>query len=140
MLTGTELALAIAAVLLGAVGLGALLHWLWMRLAGLGTSAETRLERLSQRLHEAESAREAAEAACRQAEERLAAGERQAEDRLAALGARLESESREREAVLARELAAARAELEAMREGLASARQRIHDLEGEIERLFGESR
>ena len=120
MLTGAGLAVAITAVLIGAVGVGALLHWLWIRLARVGTSPAARLEQMSERLHEAELAREEAEA-------QLAQGQRQAEERMAALEARLEGAVEAREDALARELSEAWAELEAIRDGLARVRQRIHE-------------
>lgn len=131
MLTGAELAVAIAAVLVAAVGVGALLHWLWIRLAGVGTSPAARLEQMSERLHEAEMAREAAELAREEAETQLAQGERQAEERMAALEARLEEAVEAREETLARELSEAWAELEALRDGLAHVRQRIYEPKGE---------
>ena len=134
MLTGAELAIALAAVLMGAVGLGALLHWFWVRLGGMGTSAAARLARLSERLHEAEMAREAAELARQEAEAQLSEGERRAEEQLAALEARLEAAREERETVLTRELAEARSDIEDLRDGLRYARQRINDLEAELGR------
>lgn len=132
MLTGAELAIALAAVLIGAVAAGALLHWLWLRLGGMGTSAAARVERLSAQLHEAEMAQEAAELACREAEAELAAGERRAEENMAALKARLEAAREERETALERELAEARSDLETLRDGLRHARQRLRQLETDL--------
>ena len=131
MLTGAELAVAIAAVLVGAVGVGALLHRLWVRFAGVAASPVARLEQMSERLHEAEMAREAAELARQEAEAQLAQSERQAEERMAALEARLEGAVEAGEEALARELSEAWAELEAVRDGLARVRQRIHEPKGE---------
>lgn len=107
MLTGSELGLAIAAVLFGAVALGALLHWLWARSGSGGSAAE--------RLHEAELGRETAEQALQEAETRHA----------------------RREEDLRRELAEARADLETMNDGLVNARKRLMELEIELERLRG---
>jgi chromosome segregation ATPase len=124
MLTGTELASAIAAVLLGAMAAGALLHWLWARLHGGAPGEARRIAELSERLHEAEMAREAAELACQEAETRLAE-----------LQASFESRIAEREAAMGRELAEATTDLAAMHEGLIHARRRVLELEAELEQL-----
>ena len=140
MLTEAQLGIAIAAVLLAAVGVGVLLHWLLARLGGAGAGDSARLERLNERLQAAERAREAAERARQEAEARLAERERQAETRPAAGESRPDQAAREREAALERELAEARSDLEAMRVGLANARRRIYALEAELEQLVGKSR
>ena len=113
MLTGTGLALAIAAVLFGAVALGALLHWAWARSGPGGTAEGARVSELGDQLHEAEMRLEASELALQEAEERHAG----------------------REEELNRQLAEARADLETMHGGLINARQRLMDLETELERL-----
>lgn len=113
VLTGSQLALAIAAVLLGAVALGVLLHWLWIR-PGRGRRGEGAvLAKLMDDLHEAEAKRDAAELALREAEEHLA----------------------RREAELEREIAELRSDLDTMHGGLIHARQRVLELEAELERL-----
>jgi len=113
MLTGSQLALAIAAVLLGAAGVGALLHWLWGRLAPGRRGHRALVAELMDDLHAAESRRDAAELAVREAEERLA----------------------RRAAELGREIAELRGDLETMHGGLIHARQRVLELEAELERL-----
>ncbi len=50
MLTGAQLATAITAVLVGAILLGWILHWIWVRLAGAGSDA-ARLAEAVDRLH-----------------------------------------------------------------------------------------
>ena len=59
MLTGSELTTAIAAVLIGAVCAGFLLHGLWSHLNRSRTSANARLDEMAARLHDADMAREA---------------------------------------------------------------------------------
>ena len=105
MLTGRELALAIAAVLLAAVGLGALLHWLWTRLGRAGRNGDARLAEMAQRLRQAEADRDAAE----RAHEATAAE-------------------------FSQELGETQAELEATREALDRARERVRALEAELDR------
>lgn len=113
MLTGAELATAIAAVLFGAVGLGAFLHWLWLRLGPGRSDDAARIAEIGEQLHEAEMRCEAADLALRETEERFA----------------------RREADLQRQLAESRADLETMQGGLVNARQRLYELEEELERL-----
>ena len=137
MLTGSELTTAIAAVLIGAVCVGFLLHWLWSHLNRSRTSDSARLDEMAERLHEADMAREAAEVARRQAETLLARREAETAERLAGMQTRLDGAVAGREAELARELAAARLKLETMRDGLGNVRRRIIDLEAEIEALRG---
>lgn len=129
MLTGAQLAAGIAAVLIGAMALGALLHWLWGRLQGGGPSEARRIAELSERLLEAEMAREAAELACQEAEARLAE-----------VRAGLEREMAERDAAMRRELAEAATDLATMHEGLIHARRRILELEAELEQLTRQAR
>jgi hypothetical protein len=110
MLSGSELTTAIAAVLFGAVATGFLLHWLWVHLNRPTSSDSIRLNKMAVRLHEAELARVEAE---------------EAKERVEGLWARQEADIAE--------LAAVRLELETMSDGLGHARQRIFDLEAEIE-------
>jgi hypothetical protein len=128
MLTGPELTTAIAVVLIGAVCAGFLLHWLWSLLGRSRTSDSVRLDEMAAQLHEADMAREEAEAL-------LARREAETAERLAAMQTRLDGAIEDREAKLTRELAAVRLELETMRDGLGNARRRNIELEAEIERL-----
>ncbi len=113
MLTGTELGVAIAAVLLGAVGLGALLHWLWSRMGRVTPRDRALVTELIEDLHQTESRREAVEQVIHEIEQKHA----------------------RREEHLESELAEARSDLETMHQGLINARQRLIDLEAELERL-----
>ena len=113
MLTGAELAVAIAAILFAAVGLGAALHWLWSRMGRVRPRDRALVAELMDDLHRTEAKREAAEQALREAEEHHA----------------------QREAQLGLELAEARADLETMHQGLVNARQRLIALEAELEQL-----
>ena len=135
MLTGSELTTAIAAVLIGAVCVGFLLHWLWSHLNRSRTSDRARLDEMAERLHEADMAREAAEVARGQAETLLARREAETAERLAVMQTRLDGAIEGRQAELTRELAAVKLELETMRGGLGNARRRMTELEAEIEAL-----
>lgn len=115
MLTQSELAIAIAAVLMGAVGLGAVLHWLWTRLGARRPGDGARIAEMSERMHQVEMGREAAERALGEAEDRHA----------------------QREAELDREIAELRSDLDTLHGGLIHARQRIIELEAELERRRG---
>ncbi|MEO1493782.1 MAG: hypothetical protein AAFV19_16640 [Pseudomonadota bacterium] len=137
MLTGAQLATAISAVLIGAVAVGWILHWLWVRLSNAAITDTARITEMINRLHEADRAREAAEDARELAENLLASREAEMENRMAAMQARLDGAIEGREADLARELREAKADAEASMDGLRSARSRIMELEGEIERLSG---
>lgn len=134
MFDGSQLEIAIAMVLAGAVCVGFLLHWLWQALGGTKTDAAERDE-MALRLHEADLAREAAEAAQQEAAAALARCEADAAEQIAVLQARLDGETEGREAELNRELAEARSDLEALRDGLGFARRRNQELETEIEKL-----
>jgi F0F1-type ATP synthase membrane subunit b/b' len=136
MFSGSELEIAIAMVLAGAVCLGFLLHWLWQALGGAKTDV-ARLGEMAERLHDADLAREAAETIRQEAEAALARRETETAEQLAVMRTRLDGAIEGREAELARQLAEAQTELEAMRDGLGNARRRIMDLEAEIEVLRG---
>lgn len=129
MMSGTELALAVAAVLVFAVIVGWVLHWLWVRMGMAASGAEAELRDMTERLHRADMARETAEEARIRAESRLAAREDEMETRLTVMQTRLDGAIEGREAELAQELREARADLEAMSEGLRNARIRIAELE-----------
>ena len=137
MLNGSELSIAIAAVLIGAVCVGFLLHWLWSHLNRSRISDGARLDEMAELLHEADMAREAAEIARSQAEALLARREAETAERLAVMQTRLDGAIEGREAELTRELAAVGLELETMRGGLSNARRRMIELEAEIEALQG---
>ena len=132
MLTGAQLATAITAVLVAAIVLGWILHWIWTRLSSAGSDT-ARLAEMVDRLHEADRAREAAEDARRLAENLLAAREDEMERRLADMQARLDGMVQDRDAELGRVVREARADAEASMSGLRSARRRIAELEAEIE-------
>ena len=132
MLTGAQLATAITAVLVAAIVLGWILHWIWTRLSSAGSDT-ARLAEMVDRLHEADRAREAAEDARRLAENLLAAREDEMERRLADMQAHLDGMVQDRDAELGRVVREARADAEASMSGLRSARRRIAELEAEIE-------
>jgi chromosome segregation ATPase len=134
MLTGAQLATAISAVLVAAITLGWILHWIWTRLASAGGDA-ARLAEMVDRLHEAERAREAAEDARRLAETLLAAREAEMERSLAEMRARLDGMVDDRDAKTGRIVREARADAEACKSGLRGARRRIAELEAEIEAM-----
>jgi hypothetical protein len=139
MLTGSELEIAIAAALFGAVCLGFVLYWLWSALRGGARAELERLDEMAGRLHEAELAREGIEVAWREAEADIARREAGATEQVAAMQTRLAVEIEGREAELARQLSEALLELETMRDGLGNARRRIIDLEAELEESRGEA-
>ena len=138
MLNGSELTTAITAVLIGAVCVGFLLHWLWSHLSGARVGNNARLGQMAAQLHDADMARDTAEAAREQAEALLACREAGSADRLARMQARLDGAIEGREAELTGELTAARSESETMRDGLGNARRRIIELGNEVEALRGE--
>ena len=135
MLSGAQLAIAISAVLLSAVVVGWILHWLWMRLSNAAISDTARITEMINRLHEADRARETAEEARELAENLLASREAEMENRMAAMQSRLDGAVEGREADLTRQLREAEAESEASMSGLRNARARIMELEAEVEEL-----
>jgi hypothetical protein len=135
MLSGAQLTIAIAAVLVAAIVLGWFLHWLWTRLSHAALSETARRADMMNRLHEADRAREIAEEARELAENLLAAREGEMENRMTAMQARLDGAVEGREAQLAAQLREARADGEASMAGLRNARARIMELEAEVERL-----
>ncbi|MEM9063267.1 MAG: hypothetical protein AAGD13_22640 [Pseudomonadota bacterium] len=135
MLTGAQLATAISAVLAVAVILGWILHWLWVRLSNAAISDTARITEMINRLHEADRAREAAEDAKELAENLLASREAEMENRMLAMQARMDGAVEGREADLSAQLREAQADSEASMAGLRNARERIMDLEAEIEDL-----
>ena len=137
MFTGSEISTAIAAVLIGAVCIGFLLHAIWSHLTRSRTSDSAQLHEMATRLHETDLAREAAEEAHEKAETLRARRETEAGKRLAVMQARLDGAIEGREAELTTELAATRLELETMRDGLSNARRRNFELEADIEALKG---
>ena len=139
MLSGSELSIAITAVLIGAVCVGFLLHWAWLHLTGPRAGDSARLEEMAERLHNAETAHEASEEGRLQAERLLARREAETTEQLAAMQARLDGAVAGREADLARELTEVRLELETMHDGLVNARRRTAELETQIEVLRGKA-
>lgn len=132
MLTGAQLTIAIAAILIAAVVLGWILHWLWMRLSNAAISDTARITEMINRLHEADRARESAEDAKELAENLLASREAEMENRMAAMQSRLDGAIEGREAELSTQLREARADSEAAMSGLRNARERIMELEAEL--------
>jgi len=135
MLDRSELAASIMAVLLGAIVLGWVLHWLWHRLSGAYRAEVSRISELAGRLQEAEAAETEAHEAAAEIESRLALREAETEAEIAELQERLDSVVAARDAELASQLREARAELQATMDGLGFARTRIAELEAEIEEL-----
>ena len=132
MLTGGQLAIAISAILVAAIILGWILHWLWMRLSNAAISDTARITEMINRLHEADRAREAAEDAKELAENLLAAREAEMENRMAAMQSRLDGAVEGREAELSVALREAKADAEASMTGLRNARERIMELEDDL--------
>lgn len=135
MLTGAQLATAISAILVLAIVVGWILHWLWMRLSNAAVSDTARLTEMINRLHEADHARETAESAKELAENLLASREAEMENRMLAMQSRLDGAVEGREAELSRRLREAEAESEASMSGLRNARARIMDLEAQLEEM-----
>ncbi|MEM7423236.1 MAG: hypothetical protein AAF334_05895 [Pseudomonadota bacterium] len=135
MLTGAQLATAISAILVLAIVVGWILHWLWMRLSNAAVSDTARLTEMINRLHEADHARETAESAKELAENLLASREAEMENRMLAMQSRLDGAVEGREAELSRRLREAEAESEASMSGLRNARARIMDLEAQLEEI-----
>jgi hypothetical protein len=134
MLTGAQLATAITAVLVAAILLGWILHWIWSRLAGpRGDGA--RLAELTTRLHEAEHARQAADDARLSAETLLAAREVELEARAEDLQGRYDALVLSRDAEFTAIQREAQADAEAAMSGLRIARRQIAELEAELEAL-----
>jgi hypothetical protein len=134
MLTGAQLATAITAVLVAAIMLGWILHWIWARLADSGTETSL-LSEMGERLHSADRSREAAEDARRHAELALAAREAEMGATMAEMKARLDTMAENPDAELARTARAAQADADASMSGLRGARRRIAELEAEVEAL-----
>lgn len=135
MLSGAQLATAISAVLVTAVVLGWILHWLWVRLSNAATSDKDRLAEMSNRLHEANRARDQAEEARALAENLLATREAETEQQLADMQVRMVGAVEGREAELIAELREARTDSETSMAGLRAARTRIMELEAEVHQL-----
>ena len=135
MLTGGQLATAITAVLVAAVAVGWVLHWAWIRLSNAAVSDAARVADLSERLHEVDRSRQAAEEGRVLAEQQLASREAEMEERLAAMEARLHRELEAREVELASSLHEAWTVAEAAISDLQSAHRRITELEAELDRL-----
>lgn len=139
MLSGAQLATAISGILVLAVAVGWLLHWIWVRLSHAALTDTARITEMINRLHEADRAREAAEEAKELAENLLASREAEMENRMAAMQSRMEGAVDGREAELLREMREAKADSEAAMGGLRNARARIMELEAEIEDMRREN-
>ena len=139
MLTGIQLTIAIAAILIAAVAVGWTLHWLWMRMSNAAISDTARITEMINRLHEADRARETAEDAKELAENLLASREAEMENRMAAMQSRLDGAIEGREAELSTKLREAQADAEASMSGLRNARERIMELEAEISEMRSEA-
>ena len=135
MLTGPQLATAITAVLLSAILLGWILHWLWGRLTSAAISDTARITEMVNRLHEADRAREAAEETLANERARLSAREAEIEAHLAEMQHRLDGAIEGREAELLQQLREATADAEASMDGLANARRQIMSMEEELNAL-----
>lgn len=133
MLSENELATAISAVLVAAIALGWVLHWVWLRLSNAPVTDSARLRDMTNRLHEADHARGEAEEAREEAELMLAEREAEMENRLAAMQARLDGAIEGREAELSKALHEAEADAGASMAGLRTARQQIRELEARLE-------
>ena len=135
MITGEQLSIAISAVLLIAVAVGWLLHWLWVKLSKAPGSPSKGMTDIADRMHEADQARE-------RAEEALAKAQGQFSEREAELSAELETMRNDfsasnsaREQELAAALSEAKVDSETYKDGLRNARERIAELEAEVEEL-----
>lgn len=117
-MTRLTLALALVALMLGFVGLGLLLSWLWRRARGEDHAAE-RLARMAADLHAAEVARDAAAA------------------QLAEARAARETSVADVEARVAADLREARAERDAAMEALRDARRETAEWRAAYEALAG---
>lgn len=133
MLTGSQLTLAIAGVLFGAVVVGWILHWLWLRLSGADVTDSARLAAMVTRLHDAERARDLAIEEKDVAEALLADRETEMAASMDEMKARLDGEVAGREAALEAELREAKLDAETAMSGLRNARARIEELEAELE-------
>lgn len=140
MLSANQLGIAITAVLVAAIALGWILHWIWLRLAKEPQTDAARMDALIDRLHEADHAREEAENAREMAENALASREAEMKVRIAAMQERMEGAIVGREAELEQALREARADADAAMSGLYHARQHIMALEAEIDELLHERR
>ncbi|MEM8792778.1 MAG: hypothetical protein AAGE80_14250 [Pseudomonadota bacterium] len=135
MLTSSQLAIAISAVLACAVAVGWLLHWLWGRVINPRRSEDEQLAEMATRLHTIDQARDQAEEARLSAEAEFSKKERELKAEIDAMRARLEGAVDGREAELSSQLREAKVDAETAMTGLGNARRRISELEAEIEEL-----
>lgn len=134
MIAGIDLAIVIAAALAGSAAIGWILHWLWVVLTRAPRTETAQIADLTERLYAAETARDEAARARAEAENRMAAREAELLQEMRDLSAGMEQRLERREAEMARALREAESEARTAWEGLASARQRI----GELERALAE--
>lgn len=135
MLTSSQLATAISAILASAVLLGWVLHWLWSRTQRRARGNRSEVADMAERLHSSDDARERAVQAREQAESLLVSRESEMQARFDAMQHRLDGAIEGREAELVSELREAQAEAEASMSGLGNARRRIGELEAELAQL-----
>jgi len=140
MMSGSELATAIAAALGAAVAVGWILHWLWSRLAMVATTDGDRIAELVAELDSAHEARETAEVARAEAEAARAEREAELTREIQTLRRELEARLAGREAELTQQLREARAEAQTAWDGLGNARRHIRELEAELNALQDEER
>lgn len=132
MLTSSQLGTAISAVLVGAIVLGWILHWLWGRAINQSRDDRARMADLVTRLHASDHARDRAEDARERAENLLASREAEMQTRMEAMQHRLDGAIEGREAELAAELREAKADADAAMGGLGTARRRLAELEAAL--------
>lgn len=132
MLTSSQLATAISAILAGAIVFGWILHWLWGRAINQSRDDRARMTELIKRLHISDHARDRAEEARERAENLLASREAEMQARMTMMQHRLDGAIEGREAELASELREAKADSEAAMGGLGTARRQIAELEAAL--------
>lgn len=139
MLTSSQLAIAISAILAGAVVVGWILHWLWARAINPAGGAAGRISEMVESLHQSDKARHEAEEARIVAETELATQQDAFQTELATMQTRLDGAIEGREAALTHELQQARDEATAAMTGLGNARRRIADLEARLDAFEADS-
>ncbi|MEL6477389.1 MAG: hypothetical protein AAFR17_08685 [Pseudomonadota bacterium] len=140
MLDASQLSIAISAVLAGAIVLGWILHWLWVRAHRHSGSDLARVQEMVTRLHRADQLREQAEEARQRAEHLLSSREAEMTTRMQAMQHRMDGAVEGREADLSQSLREAQADASAAMDGLGLARRRIAELEAALEDTGGEGR
>lgn len=132
MLNGAQLGIALTSVLVAAFLLGWLFHILWARLGRNGSTDRSQVSILAHRLHDAEEALAQAQGEVARLTEHLARCEAEWATQFAAAEARFAADLSGRETELSGELREARAEAQAVAEGLGTARRYISQLEARL--------